>query len=119
VLVARDKFVKSLSAILFSLLLVWVQLLAAPAPACASQPVRACCHCGGKMSCCATSASGSQPAPALPANAGPQNQLLPPQPASRVWALPENGAGLPSSGFASPLTATAVPLFARHCIRLI
>jgi hypothetical protein len=107
-------------AFLFSFLLVWAQLLAAPMPACSRQPVRACCHCGGKMSCCAAQpVSGSQSAPAVPAPSGIQNQFLLPAPALMVWALPENEAGSISSAFVSPLTASGTPLYARHCARLI
>jgi hypothetical protein len=115
-----DKFVKRFSAILFSSLLVWAQLPAAPMPACSQQPVRACCHCGGKMSCCAAQpVSGSQSAPAVPAPSGIQNQFLLPAPALMVWALPENEAGSIFSAFVSPLTASGTPLYARHCARLI
>jgi len=112
--------VKRFYAILFSSLLVWAQLPAAPMPACSRQPVRACCHCGGKMSCCAAQpVSGSQSAPAVPAPSGIQNQFLLPAPALMVWALPENEAGSISSAFVSPLTASGAPLYARDCARLI
>jgi hypothetical protein len=112
--------VKQLSAILFGLLLVWAQLLAAPAPVAPAQPTHACCHCGGKMSCCAAQPSpGSQSAPAVPAPSGIQNQFLLPAPALMVWALPENEAGSISSAFVSPLTASGAPLYARDCARLI
>jgi len=115
-----NKIVKRFSAILFGLLLVWAQLLAAPMPACSRQPVRACCHCGGKMSCCAAQPSPcSQSAPAVPAPSGMQNQFSFLAPALMVWALPENEAGSISSAFVSPLTASGTPLYARHCARLI
>jgi hypothetical protein len=115
-----DEFVKRFSAILFGLLLAWAQLLAAPMPVCSRQPVCACCHCGGKMSCCAAQPSpGSQSAPALPAPAGIQNQFLLPAPAMMVWSLPENEAGSVSSAFVSPLMASGAPLYARDCARLI
>jgi hypothetical protein len=111
--------VKQLSAILFGLLLVWAQLLAAPTPACYRQPAHACCHCGGKMSCCSAPMSGSQSAPAVPASSGIQNQFSFLAPALMVWALPENEAGSISSAFVSPLTASGVPLYAWDCARLI
>jgi hypothetical protein len=115
-----DKFVKRFNAILFSFFLVWAQLLAAPMPACSRQPARACCHCGGKMSCCAAQPSPcSQSAPAVPAPSGIQNQFLLPASVLITWSLPENEAGLISSAFVSPLTATGVPLYARDCARLI
>ncbi|MGO8835787.1 MAG: hypothetical protein ACLQAH_12305 [Limisphaerales bacterium] len=111
---------KRFNAILFSFLLVCVQLLAAPAPACSRQPVHACCHCGGKMSCCAAQSSPcSQSAPAVPAPSGMQNQFLLPVPALMVWAWPENEAGSISYAFVSPLKASGAPLYARDCARLI
>jgi hypothetical protein len=118
--ICAGKFVKQLSAILSGLLLVWAQLLAAPTlPACAKQPAHACCHCGGKMSCCAAPSSNSQPAPAIPASSGIQNQFSFLAPALMVWALPENEADSISSAFVSPLTAYGIPLYARDCARLI
>jgi hypothetical protein len=114
-----DEFVKQLSAILFGVLLVWAQLLAAPAlPACAQQPAHACCHCGGKMSCCA-SPSGSQPVPAVPANAGPQKQLSISAPAIAAAALPGNRAGLVCSASRLSSMPDGAPLYARDCARLI
>jgi hypothetical protein len=115
-----DNFVKRFNAILFSFLLVWAQLLAAPAPACSRQPAHACCHCGGKMSCCAAQPSPcSQSAPAVPAPSGIQNQFSFLAPALLAWALPENEAGSISSAFVLPLTASGAPLYARDCARLI
>jgi hypothetical protein len=112
--------VKRFSAILLSLLLAWSQLLAAPAPPTCAQPAHACCHCGGKMSCCAAQPSPcSQSAPAVPAPSGIQNHFLFLAPALMVWALPENEAGSISSAFVSPLTASGAPLYARDCARLI
>jgi hypothetical protein len=111
---------RRLSAILFGLLLVWTQLLAAPAPGASAQPAHACCRCGGKMSCCAAQpSSNSQSAPAVPAPSGIQNQFLIPAPAMMVWALPENAAGMISSAVLSPLLASGAPLYARDCARLI
>jgi hypothetical protein len=111
--------VKPLSAILSGLLLVWAQLLAAPIPACAKQPAHACCHCGGKMSCCSAPTSGSQPMPAVPSNAGPQKQFPISAPAFVAVALPENRAGLVYSASRIPLMPEGAPLYARDCARLI
>jgi hypothetical protein len=106
-------------AILFSFLLVWAQLLAAPAPACAKQPAHARCHCGGKMSCCSTPSSGSQSVPAVPVPSGIQNQFSFLTPAVMAWTLPETGAGSISYARLPPLTASSAPLYARDCVRLI
>ena len=110
---------KQLSAILFSLLLVWAQLSAAPMPVTSAQPAPACCHCGGKMSCCSAPSSGSQPIPAVPSNAGPQKQLSISAPASVSGVLPENRVGLicPASRLSS--MPNGAPLYARDRARLI
>ena len=110
---------KQLSAILFSLLLAWAQLLAAPTPVTPAQPAHACCRCGGKMSCCAAPSSGSQPMPAVPSNAGPQKQFSISAPAIVTGALPENRVGLICSASRLSLMPYGVPLYARDCARLI
>jgi hypothetical protein len=111
--------VKRLSAILFGVLLVWAQLLAAPVPVTSDQPVQACCHCGGKMSCCSAPASGSQPMPAVPSNAGPQKQFSISAPAILAETLPENRAGLVCIASRLSLVPEGAPLYARDCARLI
>jgi hypothetical protein len=94
-------------------------LLAQAAPPCIKQN-HACCHCDGKMNCCAAKSSpDSQPAPAVPAQSGTQSQFLFLAPAIVIWNLPENEAGSISSVFVSPLTASGAPLYARDCARLI
>jgi hypothetical protein len=114
-----DEFVKSLSAILFALLLVWTQLSAAPATVTSVQPAHACCHCGGKMTCSCAPSSGSQPMPAVPSNAGPQKQLSIPPPAIVALVLPVNRAVLMGSASRLSLMPSGAPLYARHCARLI
>ncbi|MGB7746983.1 MAG: hypothetical protein WBN75_06830 [Verrucomicrobiia bacterium] len=111
---------KQMSAILFGLLLVWAQLSAAPTPpVCAKQPAHACCHCGGKMSCCSSSSSGSQPMTAVPSNAGPQKQLSISVPAIVAMARPETRLGLSSPFSRLFLLPYGAPLYARDCARLI
>jgi len=110
--------VKPLSAILSGLLLVWAQLLAAPTSVTAAQPAHACCHCGGKMSCCAAP-SGSQPMPAVPSSAGPQKQLSISAPAIAAWSLPGNRAGLVCSASRLSSMHDGAPLYERDCARLI
>jgi hypothetical protein len=107
-----------LVAILFGLMLVWAQLLAAPTPACATQPAHARCHCGGKMSCCAAPVS-SQPAPAVPVNTGLQKQFSISAPAIMAVVLPQNRAALFSSAVRSLVMSEGAPLYARDCARLI
>jgi hypothetical protein len=107
------------SAILFSLVLAWTQLSAAPVPATPARPAHACCHCGGKMSCCTASAPVSQSAPAVPSNAGPQKQLPISAPDGMAGALPENRVALIGGACRLSVRPAAAPLYARDCARLI
>jgi hypothetical protein len=116
---SADEFVKRFSAILFGVLLVGAQLLAAPAPVASTQPVHACCRCGGKMSCCSSSSSNSQPMPAMPINTGAQKQFSISAPAIVAVALPENLAGLICPASRLFLMPAGAPLYARDCARLI
>jgi hypothetical protein len=113
------EFVKQLSAILFSLLLVWAQLSAAPTLASPARPAHAGCHCGGKMSCCPSPSSGSLPMPAVPSNAGAQKQLSISAPAIVAGALPENRTGSICATFRLSSMPNGAPLYARDCARLI
>ena len=110
---------KQLSAILFGLLLVWAQLPAAPTPPTSAQPAHACCHCGGRMSCCSPPSSGSQPTPAIPSNPGPQKRFSISAPAIVAGVLPEHRVDLirPASRLSS--MPDGAPLYARDCARLI
>jgi hypothetical protein len=111
--------VKQFSAILSGLLLVWAQLLAAPMPVAPARPAHACCHCGGKMSCCSAPSSGSQPMPGVPSNAGAQKQLSISVPAIATGVLPENRTSLVSSASRLSVMPEGAPLYARDCARLI
>ncbi len=106
------------SAILFGLLLVGAQLLAAPAPVASARPAHACCHCGGKMSCCSGHRqvrNRRRPSRPMPARKNSFRFRSGPV----AWSLPENRGGFDSSAFAAPLTAIGAPLYARDCARLI
>jgi hypothetical protein len=113
--------VKRLTAILFSLLLIWMQTVVGAQP-----PVRgaestecACSNCG-KACCCVTPSSpDSAPAPATPVRAGVQNELSILAPISVAWALPAIEQQISSLSVSSSPTATGVPLFTRHCALLI
>jgi hypothetical protein len=111
--------VKGVATILCALALMLGQFPALAANACAA-PVKACCHCSGKMACCSQNDS-STPAPATPARTGSedQNQLWAQVPAAVFVGFPAAGtiAFRPASHF-SPTFASA-PLFARNCVRLI
>jgi hypothetical protein len=111
--------VKSLTAILFAVLLVLGQFAPASAsPACAKPAM----NCGGAcgMDCCAAKpASNPQPAPAIPAQSGAQNQISLLAPSIVTLTLPENPSNPFSSMSASPLLAMAAPLYARNCSLLL
>jgi len=113
--------VKRLFAILFSLLLVWVQAVAAaPVPATGAERAScACCKCD-KVCCCVTPTSpDTAPATATPVRAGVQNELSILASPSVAWTLPATEPQILSPPASSPLTATGVPLFTRHCALLI
>jgi hypothetical protein len=94
-------------------------LLAQAAPPCIKQS-HACCHCDGKMNCCAAKSSpDSQPAPAVPAQSGSQNQFLLLAPHALAWTLLNNEAHPVSFTAVSLSSATGAPLYARDCARLI
>jgi len=107
------------AAILFGLLLVWAQLFAAPAPVSPARPAHACCHCGGKMSCCATPSSGSQPLPAVPSSAGAHKLLSISAPGSAALTLLENRMSVICRASRLPSLSIGAPLYARDCARLI
>jgi hypothetical protein len=111
--------VKTLSAILFAVLLVGAQLMVAPTRATPAQPAHACCHCGGQMSCCAAPSPGSQPLPAIPSNPVPQKPLSISASPNVAPALPENRMGLVCPASWSSLMPMGAPLYARDCARLI
>jgi hypothetical protein len=111
--------VKQVSVILFSVLLMWMQI--APASAvCVKPGMGNCADCCGQMDCCAAKpASDSQPAPAVPSQSSAQNQISLLAPSVVVWNLPQSPASLISSASASPLLAVAAPLYARNCSLLL
>jgi hypothetical protein len=109
-------------AIICSFVLAGTPFLLAqtPSPACARQPVCACCRHGGQMPCCqAKSSSGSQSLPAVPAQTGSQNQLSLLAANVVAWILPDAPAAHFSSAVSISFATKASPLYARNCVRLI
>jgi hypothetical protein len=115
--------VKRLTAIWFSLLLMWLQF--APAPAAAPA---ACCRpgmgkggdCCAQMPCCATQPdSSSQPAPVTPTSYGIHNQIALAAPALLAWASPGENANQFSAARLPLNAALAMPLYERHCALLL
>jgi hypothetical protein len=113
--------VKRLSAILFSVLLVWMQTVVSTQPTVLSTESTECmCSNCGKTCCCVTPFSpDSAPAPATPVRAGVQTELTMLAATLVAWTLPATEPQVPSLSASPPLTAMGVPLFTRHCALLI
>jgi hypothetical protein len=113
--------VKPFTVILFSLLLMLTPF--APVQAASTCPPAqrmTCCNASCHMACCAQKNSGSQSAPAVPTQkTGSPNQISLLALAVMVWSAPEYPASSISPAGSSPAMATRMPLYARHCARLI
>jgi len=111
---------KRAAAIVLSLTFLWLQAMsAAQASFSPAWAVRACCGCKQQNCCVTPVAPNPQSLPATVAPAASQNHLCLPVSTPLPWNLP---ATAPMQIFASasaPLPALGVPLFARHCARLI
>jgi hypothetical protein len=116
--------VKPFLAILFSALLVLVQI--APLPA--ATPVRPCCQqtitnqcagCCGNGGCCQQSASDSKPVPAVPTQSRTQVPLAVLDFAVATLTLPENEPLSSAPVSISLLKAAHTPLYARNCVLLL
>jgi len=107
-------------AILFSSLLVWVQVVAAAAPSLPGQGASCCqCQCG-LPECCVTGASGpTQPAPAVPQRSSAQSQIIV-LALLGSFSLPLPDSSSEALRFSpSPVQGEAGPLYQRHCALLI
>jgi hypothetical protein len=72
------------------------------------------------MACCAARNSNSPSAPTVPPQkTDVQNQVSLLTLAFLMWSLPEYPADSISSSKVSPLMATGMPLYARHCVLLL
>jgi hypothetical protein len=112
--------VKRFAAILFAVMLVWAQFAPAQASVACAKPAMDCSDACRQMPCCAAKpSSDSQPAPAVPAQSGAQNQSSLLAPNIVAWILPENFASPTSSVSALPVLAMAAPLYARNCSLLL
>jgi hypothetical protein len=110
--------VKTTLAIVCSLLLAWTPVLAQAPAAGVGRVGHTSCHCS-KACCTAPASPESQPVPAAPVSASPQNQLLTLAPAVLAWILPDAPVSEFSTSVSSLLTVNAAPLFARNCARLL
>jgi hypothetical protein len=119
----RFHFVKQLTAILFSMLLVWMQIAPASvpvSPVCVKPAMDNCADCCDRMACCATKpTSNPQPSPAVPTQPNAQNQISLLAPSVVAWILPKNPTSSKFSVSASPLLTMAAPLYERNCALLL
>jgi hypothetical protein len=108
---------KRAAAIVLSLMFVWLQAMSSAQVMSASgKPAHSCCSC--KKACCVTqSAPRSQPLPMAPTTAGAQTDFSALVPMLVMWTLPVTAPSQISAS--APPLALAVPLFTRHCARLI
>jgi hypothetical protein len=112
--------VKRFAAILSVVLLVWAQFAPAQAKVACAKPMMNCSGACRQMPCCAAKpVSDPQPAPAIPAQSGAQNQISLLVPSIAAWTLPETPANSFSSVSVSPLLAPTAPLYARNCSLLL
>ena len=112
---------KRLTAILLSLLLLWVQAMVLAQPALPDAPVKcACCSCKTGKCCVGESTPGdTAPQPVAPAPSATLDQILFTVAVSPAWLLPSGETQAFSAVSASPLFAVRVPLFTRDCALLI
>jgi hypothetical protein len=119
----RFHVVKQLTAILFSMLLVWMQIASisvSASPVCVKPAMGNCAACCDQMACCATKpASHPQPSPAVPTQSNAQNQISLLAPSVVAWILPENPTSSKFSVSTSPLLTMAAPLYERNCALLL
>jgi hypothetical protein len=120
---------KKLSAILFCVLLAWMQI----APLSASAQLPSCCQtetagmnsgtdscCCGDADCCAAQSSqDSKPAPAVPTQSRVQSPVLHLSPVMAVWELPNIASPSFSSTEKSSVTDASAPLYAQNCALLL
>jgi hypothetical protein len=114
--------VKKPLAILFSLLLVWAQVIfSAPVPdTTVLNTTCTCCACGGTGCCLSeSSSSASTPPPAPPVRASYENGVSFSATTSVAWTLPMLDAEEASPSAIGLLKSVRVPLFTRHCALLI
>jgi hypothetical protein len=115
--------VRPLTAILFSVALVWMQVASAPAsdpPVCVKPAMGDCAACCKQMACCATKPlANTQPSPAVPTQSTAHNQISLFAPSVVDWTLPENSTSSNFSVSTSPLLTMAAPLYTRNCALLL
>lgn len=112
---------KSVLAIVCSLLLVGTLFVPVPAPG-ASAARTACkiCRCCDNGACCRADTS-SEPRPVSPAPtfSTSSSQFLALVPRQVAWTLPQVGTDRTAFGCDTPSFASDLPAYARNCVRLL
>lgn len=111
---------KRAAAIVLSLMFLWLQAMSsAQTSFLPAKAVCACCDCK-QMDCCVTPAApDSQSLPVTVVPTGSQHNLSVPVSTLVAWTLPATAPAQISASASAPLPAPGVPIFTRHCARLI
>jgi hypothetical protein len=111
---------KRAAAIVLSLMLLWLQAMSsAQTSFVPAKAVRACCGCKQRDCCVTPAAPNPQSLPMTVVPAGAQNILSIPASTLVAWTLAATATAQISASASAPLPALGVPLFTRHCARLI
>jgi len=107
-------------AIILSLTVIWLQVLASAQTLSNPTPAQSCGCCTSKQACCCVeqSAPDAAPVPAAPASSHAALDLTAVLPKLLAWTLPATAPAKVSS-FDRSSSLLAVPLFTRHCALLI
>ena len=111
---------KRAAAIILSLMFLWLQVLSsAETSFLPAKPVGACCGCKQRDCCVTPAAPDAQSLPVTGVPAGSRNNLSVLVSTLVAWILPATVPAQISASTSAPLPALGVPLFTRHCARLI
>ena len=111
---------KRAAAILLSLMFFWLQAMASAQTSFGlAKTVRECCGCQQRDCCVTPAAPDSQSLPATVVPAKSQSNLSVLISPLVAWMLPATASAQLSASASALLPAPAVPLFSRHCARLI
>lgn len=112
-------------AIILSLTMIWLQMLASAQTLCAAPaespvPAKKCGCCAAQKTCCVTASdSPATPLPAAPVPAGHSVDFHVLLAKVLVWTLPAAAPTAISASDSSIASIPAVPLFQRNCALLI
>ncbi len=111
---------KRAAAIVLSLMFLWLQAMSSVQTSFVpAKTVRTCCGCKQRDCCVTPAAPNPQSLPVTVVPAGSQKNLSIPVLTLVGWTLPATATTQVSAATPAPLPALGVPLFTRHCARLI